>query len=49
MSLLSKEHRSWIGQEEPSVSVDISRRDIQKYAAATEQLCVEGLGSMLVC
>jgi len=38
MNLLTKEHRSWIGQEEPAVSVDISRRDIQKYAAATEQL-----------
>lgn len=37
MGLLTKEHRSWIGVAEPPVTVEVSRRDIQKYAAATEQ------------
>ena len=38
MSLLTEEHKAWIGEKEPPISVVISRRDIQKYAAATEQL-----------
>jgi 3-methylfumaryl-CoA hydratase len=37
MSLLTDEHRAWIGREEGRVTVEIGRRDIQKYAAATEQ------------
>jgi 3-methylfumaryl-CoA hydratase len=37
MELLTEEHKSWIGQAEPPITVEISRRDIQKYAAATEQ------------
>ncbi len=37
MALLTDEHRAWIGRSEPGVTVDISRRDIQKYAAATQQ------------
>ena len=38
MSLLSEEHRRWIGHEDPPVTVEVSRRDIIKYAIATEQL-----------
>jgi len=38
MNLLTDEHKAWIGRAEPAVTVEISRRDIQKYAAATEQL-----------
>jgi len=38
MSLLTEEHRRWIGREDPPVSVEVSRRDIIKYATATEQL-----------
>jgi len=37
MGLLTDEHRAWIGREEPLATVEVSRRDIQKYAAATEQ------------
>lgn len=37
MSLLNETHKEWIGNEEPPVAIAISRRDIQKYAAATEQ------------
>ena len=37
MSLLTDEHRAWIGSDEGSVTVEVTRRDIQKYAAATEQ------------
>lgn len=37
MALLTDEHRAWIGTEEEPVTVEVSRRDIQKYAAATEQ------------
>ena len=37
MPLLTDEHKAWIGTEESRVTVEISRRDIQKYAAATEQ------------
>ncbi|MEL7207782.1 MAG: MaoC family dehydratase N-terminal domain-containing protein [Actinomycetota bacterium] len=37
MGLLTEEHRAWIGTTEPPVTVEVTRRDIQKYAAATEQ------------
>ncbi|MDH3644512.1 MAG: MaoC family dehydratase N-terminal domain-containing protein [Gammaproteobacteria bacterium] len=37
-SLLTDEHRSWIGKAEPPVEVEVSRRDIVKYSIATEQL-----------
>lgn len=38
MALLSQEHLDYIGTQEAAHTVEISRRDIQKYAAATEQL-----------
>ena len=38
MGLLTEEHKKWVGVAEPAITVEISRRDIQKYAAATEQL-----------
>jgi 3-methylfumaryl-CoA hydratase len=38
MSLLTDEHRRWIGHEDAPASVEVSRRDIVKYAVATEQL-----------
>lgn len=37
MSLLTDEHKAWVGKEEPPLTVEISQRDIQKYSAATEQ------------
>ena len=37
-SLLTDEHRSWIGKAEPPVEVEVSRRDIVKYSIATEQV-----------
>lgn len=37
MALLTDEHRAYIGTVEGEVTVAVSRRDIQKYAAATEQ------------
>ena len=37
MALLTDEHKAWIGAEEGRVTVEVSRRDIQKYSAATEQ------------
>ncbi|HEY8121222.1 MAG TPA: MaoC family dehydratase N-terminal domain-containing protein [Myxococcota bacterium] len=37
MALLNDEHRRWIGHEDPPVTVEVSRRDIVKYAIATEQ------------
>jgi 3-methylfumaryl-CoA hydratase len=37
MSLLTDEHRRWIGREDAPVSVEVSRREIVKYAVATEQ------------
>ena len=37
MGLLTNEHFDSIGTAEPSIEVEISRREIQKYAAATEQ------------
>lgn len=37
MGLLTDEHKAWIGQEDPPITIEINRRDIQKYSAATEQ------------
>lgn len=36
-TLLTEAHRAWIGHEDPPVTVEVSRRDIIKYAIATEQ------------
>ncbi|MCZ6616973.1 MAG: acyl dehydratase, partial [Gammaproteobacteria bacterium] len=36
-TLLTDEHRAWIGQAESPVTVEVSRRDIIKYSLATEQ------------
>jgi 3-methylfumaryl-CoA hydratase len=36
-SLLTDEHRAWIGHEDPPIDVEVSRRDIVKYCIATEQ------------
>lgn len=38
MTLLTDELLAWIGTTEPTVTVEVTRRDIQKYSAATEQL-----------
>ncbi len=38
MSLLSPEIKSWIGRAEPAMTVEVSRREIVKYAVATEQV-----------
>lgn len=35
--LISDEIRSWIGRSDPPVRVLVTRREIQKYAVATEQ------------
>jgi len=37
-SLLTDEHRAWIGREDPPITVEVSRRDIVKYSIATEQV-----------
>lgn len=37
-NLLTDEHRAWIGRASEPVTVTVSRRDIVKYAIATEQL-----------
>ena len=37
-SLLTDEHRAWIGRAAEPVTVTVSRRDIVKYAIATEQV-----------
>ncbi len=37
MALLTDEHRAAIGTEVGRVTVQVTRRDIQKYASATEQ------------
>ncbi len=37
MGLLTEEHLSWVGSSDPPVTVEIARRDIVKYATATEQ------------
>lgn len=36
-SLVTPEIRAWIGRSEPLAPIEISRRDIVKYAVATEQ------------
>ncbi len=36
-TLLTDEHRAWIGHEGPPTHVEVSRRDIVKYSIATEQ------------
>jgi 3-methylfumaryl-CoA hydratase len=38
MSLISAEARRMIGAFEPPVRVEVSRREIEKYAASTEQV-----------
>lgn len=37
MALLTDEHMHWVGTSDPSVTVEVARRDIVKYATATEQ------------
>jgi len=37
MALLTDEHTQWVGRSDPPVTVAIARRDIVKYATATEQ------------
>lgn len=37
-SLLTDEHRAWIGREDAPITVEVSRRDIVKYSIATEQV-----------
>ena len=37
-SLLTAEHRAWIGHEDAPMHVEVSRRDIIKYSIATEQV-----------
>ena len=37
-SLLTAEHRAWIGHEDAPLHVEVSRRDIIKYSIATEQV-----------
>ena len=37
MSLMTSEIKAWIGRRADPVTVEISRRDIVKYAVATEQ------------
>ena len=36
-SMVSEEARSWIGRSQPPIHMEVTRRDIQKYAVATEQ------------
>lgn len=35
--MIDEAARAWIGRSQPPVKVEVSRRDIQKYAVATEQ------------
>lgn len=35
--LIDDEARAWIGRSQPPVTVEATRRDIQKYSVATEQ------------
>lgn len=37
MALLTEEHLKWVGTSDPAVTVEVSRRDIVKYATSTEQ------------
>lgn len=39
MTLLTDQHRALIGQTDPPVRVEVTRREIRKYAVATEQRC----------
>ena len=43
MPLLTPEIKRWIGHSEPPVTSEVSRREIQKYAIATEQVREEYL------
>ena len=36
-SMVSDEARSWIGRSQPPIHMEVTRRDIQKYAVATKQ------------
>ncbi|MEM7543476.1 MAG: MaoC family dehydratase N-terminal domain-containing protein [Pseudomonadota bacterium] len=36
-NLIDDEMRKWIGREDPEVRMEVTRRDIVKYAIATEQ------------
>jgi len=36
--LLSEDALAWIGRSDPPISVEVSRRDIVKYAISTEQV-----------
>ena len=38
MTLLTPDIKSWIGHSEPPITVEVNRRDIIKYAIATEQV-----------
>jgi len=38
VALLTEKLLAWIGTSDPPVTVEVSRRDIQKYATATEQV-----------
>ena len=38
MALLTDEHRAWVGRAEAPVEVEVCRREIVKYAVATEQV-----------
>tara|TARA_A100001037_G_scaffold29618_1_gene23448 strand:+ start:3382 stop:3834 length:453 start_codon:yes stop_codon:yes gene_type:complete len=38
MTLLTSEITSWIGRSEPPIKAEVTRRDIIKYAIATEQV-----------
>lgn len=35
--MVNDEAKAWIGRTQPPVTVEVTRRDIQKYAIATEQ------------
>ncbi len=37
-ALLTDEHRAWIGRASEPVTVEVSRRDIVRYAIATDQV-----------
>ena len=38
VSLLTAEHRAWIGRADAPIEVEVNRSDIVKYAVATEQV-----------
>lgn len=38
MTLLTDEIMAWVGSADPEVTVEVTRRDIQKYSTATEQV-----------